>query len=191
LIVGAFASPFVVFPPLALFRALRPRAPRDVLHFDEIRTRPVTSRIDRAMAHEPAACVLRRSRARQRHQEAIPSAWSFVVPVLSCRSPVGNDCRALLAAGAWALIVTTCCWPCACAPARRPPPRQTRQRPQLVFDTATGVPLLLLTAGSFEGNNPDMQMLTHTCVPSAARRLCSHASSSVRPLWFAIRTVKP
>jgi hypothetical protein len=40
---------------------------------------------------------------------------------------------------------------------------QTRQRPQLVFDSdATMTPLYLFTSGSFEGNNPDQHMLTHT-----------------------------
>eukprot|EP00040_Diaphanoeca_grandis_P013761 m.69504 g.69504 ORF g.69504 m.69504 type:complete len:434 (+) comp24099_c0_seq1:91-1392(+) len=38
---------------------------------------------------------------------------------------------------------------------------QTRQRPQLVFDDAM-VPLFLFTSGSFDGNNPDLNMSTHT-----------------------------
>jgi hypothetical protein len=41
-------------------------------------------------------------------------------------------------------------------------PPQTRQRPQLLFDDVTDAPTWLITAGSFEGNNPDLQMLTHT-----------------------------
>ena len=40
---------------------------------------------------------------------------------------------------------------------------QTRQRPQIVFDPADGVtPTYLFNGGSFEGNNPDLNMLTHT-----------------------------
>eukprot|EP00750_Incisomonas_marina_P008108 INCI15235.1.p1 GENE.INCI15235.1~~INCI15235.1.p1 ORF type:complete len:430 (+),score=59.30 INCI15235.1:234-1523(+) len=39
---------------------------------------------------------------------------------------------------------------------------QTRQRPQLIFDDATGAPTFLITSGSFEGNNPDLNMTTHT-----------------------------
>lgn len=38
---------------------------------------------------------------------------------------------------------------------------QTRQRPQLVFDD-DHAPTYLFTSGSFEGNNPDLKMLTHT-----------------------------
>lgn len=39
---------------------------------------------------------------------------------------------------------------------------QTRQRPQLVFDDTTHAPIVLITSGSFEGNNPDLNMTTHT-----------------------------
>ena len=39
---------------------------------------------------------------------------------------------------------------------------QTRQRPQLVFAADGVTPSYLFTGGSFEGNNPDEQMLTHT-----------------------------
>ena len=40
---------------------------------------------------------------------------------------------------------------------------QTRQRPQLIFDDKTGAPpTFLITSGSFEGNNPDLNMTTHT-----------------------------
>jgi len=38
---------------------------------------------------------------------------------------------------------------------------QTRQRPQLVFNN-DGSPSYLFTSGSFEGNNPDLNMTTHT-----------------------------
>lgn len=38
---------------------------------------------------------------------------------------------------------------------------QTRQRPQIVFD-ANGAPLVLYNGASFEGNNPDTDILTHT-----------------------------
>ena len=44
----------------------------------------------------------------------------------------------------------------------------TRQRPQLVFESTSegngsvGAPLYLFNGASFEGNNPDLQMLTHT-----------------------------
>lgn len=38
---------------------------------------------------------------------------------------------------------------------------QTRQRPQLVFNQ-DGSPSYLFTSGSFEGNNPDLNMLSHT-----------------------------
>ena len=38
---------------------------------------------------------------------------------------------------------------------------QTRQRPQLVFNE-DGSPSYLFTSGSFEGNNPDLSMLSHT-----------------------------
>ena len=46
---------------------------------------------------------------------------------------------------------------------------QTRQRPQLVFG-ADGAPLYLFTSGSFEGNNPDLNMLTHTFAHGFRRR---------------------
>lgn len=46
---------------------------------------------------------------------------------------------------------------------------QTRQRPTLVFNTKNGItsgtpmrPLYLFNGASFEGNNPDIHMLTHT-----------------------------
>ena len=39
---------------------------------------------------------------------------------------------------------------------------KTRQRPQLVFDPKTNAPSYLITSGSFEGNNPDLNMTTHT-----------------------------
>lgn len=39
----------------------------------------------------------------------------------------------------------------------------TRQRPQLVFsDDDKKRPLFLFNGASFEGNNPDLSMLTHT-----------------------------
>ena len=39
----------------------------------------------------------------------------------------------------------------------------TRQRPQLVFSNdGQQRPLLLFNGASFEGNNPDLNMLTHT-----------------------------
>ena len=38
---------------------------------------------------------------------------------------------------------------------------QTRQRPQLVFNP-DGSPQYLFTSGSFEGNNPDLNITTHT-----------------------------
>ena len=39
----------------------------------------------------------------------------------------------------------------------------TRQRPQLVFsDDEARRPLYLFNGASFEGNNPDLHMLTHT-----------------------------
>ncbi len=43
----------------------------------------------------------------------------------------------------------------------------TRQRPQLVFDDDM-LPIQLFTSGSFEGNNPDLNILTHTYVQSFA-----------------------
>ena len=39
---------------------------------------------------------------------------------------------------------------------------QTRQRPQLVFQPNSSTPLYLFNGGSFEGNNPDLHMLSHT-----------------------------
>jgi hypothetical protein len=39
---------------------------------------------------------------------------------------------------------------------------QTRQRPQLVFGEDGQTPSFLFTSGSFEGNNPDLNMTTHT-----------------------------
>jgi hypothetical protein len=39
---------------------------------------------------------------------------------------------------------------------------QTRQRPQLAFDPSTGQPSTLFNGASFEGNNGDLQDLTHT-----------------------------
>ena len=40
---------------------------------------------------------------------------------------------------------------------------QTRQRPQVVFSDDGGMrPLYLFNGASFEGNNPDLNMLTHT-----------------------------
>eukprot|EP00039_Didymoeca_costata_P003057 m.64857 g.64857 ORF g.64857 m.64857 type:complete len:248 (+) comp11680_c1_seq1:3-746(+) len=38
---------------------------------------------------------------------------------------------------------------------------QTRQRPQIIFDS-DGNPTHLFNGGSFEGNNPDLNILTHT-----------------------------
>ena len=39
---------------------------------------------------------------------------------------------------------------------------KTRQRPQLVFEADGATPLALFNGASFEGNNPDLHMLTHT-----------------------------
>lgn len=38
----------------------------------------------------------------------------------------------------------------------------TRQRPQLVFSDDGQTPAVLFTSGSFEGNNPDLNVTTHT-----------------------------
>tara|TARA_B110000208_G_scaffold17812_1_gene21523 strand:- start:139 stop:321 length:183 start_codon:yes stop_codon:yes gene_type:complete len=40
----------------------------------------------------------------------------------------------------------------------------TRQRPQLVFAEDGVTPLALFNGASFEGNNPDLAILTHTYV---------------------------
>jgi hypothetical protein len=39
---------------------------------------------------------------------------------------------------------------------------QTRQRPQLLFDKETGAPTYLITGGSFDGDNGDENITTHT-----------------------------
>lgn len=39
---------------------------------------------------------------------------------------------------------------------------QTRQRPQLIFDPATGQPTTLFNGASFEGGNGDLHDFTHT-----------------------------
>ena len=44
----------------------------------------------------------------------------------------------------------------------KPQALQTRQRPQLIFDPATGQPTTLFNGASFEGGNSDLQDLTHT-----------------------------
>ncbi len=47
---------------------------------------------------------------------------------------------------------------------------QTRQRPQLVFADDGFTPRYLFTSGSFEGNNPDLNMTTHTYAARFRRR---------------------
>ena len=125
------------------------------------------------MAHrEPSAVQRQRLRVRLQQQRLL-SLSSFDLrhlcsqstPLFARSAGAGHSCGAHFFAhdprGPWKMSAEAVYGPDVTLTNGSNASFQTRQRPQLVFG-ADGAPLYLFTSGSFEGNNPDLSMLTHT-----------------------------